>query len=156
MTFIGDGNNVAASLAIAVTSLGGRMRLATPDGYAPPADLMALAEERARATGGALEWLTDPMAAARGADILYTDVWTSMGMEAERDRRRMELADFRISRALLAAGGARLPGDALPARAPRRGDRGGAARGAGQPHRPASREPTPCHEGGPGHAPGVP
>ena len=102
VTFIGDGNNVAASLAIAVTSLGGRMRLATPDGYAPPAELMALAEERARATGGALEWLTDPQAAARGADILYTDVWTSMGMEAERDRRRMDLADYRISRALLA------------------------------------------------------
>jgi ornithine carbamoyltransferase len=42
------------------------------------------------------------MAAARGADILYTDVWTSMGKEAERDRRRMDLADYRITRALLA------------------------------------------------------
>jgi ornithine carbamoyltransferase len=102
VTFVGDGNNVATSLAIAVTSLGGRMRLATPDAYAPPADLLAVAEARARATGGALEWLTDPMTAARGADVLYTDVWTSMGMEAERDRRRIELADYRISRALLA------------------------------------------------------
>ena len=102
IAFIGDGNNVAASLTIAVTSLGGVMRLATPAEYAPPADLMAVAAERARSTGGRLELLRDPVAAARGADVLYTDVWTSMGMEAQRDRRRAELAGYSISRALLA------------------------------------------------------
>jgi ornithine carbamoyltransferase len=69
-----DGNNVAASLAIAVTSLGGIMRLATS------------------LTGGRLELLGDPMAAAHGAAILNTDVWRSMGMEAALDRRRADLA----------------------------------------------------------------
>jgi ornithine carbamoyltransferase len=101
VAFIGDGNNVAASLAIAVTSLGGTMRLATPPGYAPPDDLMVIAEQRAQLTGGRLELLRDPMAAARGATILYTDVWTSMGMEADAERRRVDLAGFTVSRTLL-------------------------------------------------------
>jgi ornithine carbamoyltransferase len=102
IAFIGDGNNVAASLAIAVTSLGGIMRVATPAGYAPPDDLMAVADDRARQTGGRLELLRDPVAAARGATILYTDVWTSMGMESERDRHLADLAGYTVSRALLA------------------------------------------------------
>jgi ornithine carbamoyltransferase len=101
VAFIGDGNNVAASLAIAVTSLGGTMRLATPPGYAPSDDLMAVADARARQTGGRLELLRDPAAAAKGASVVYTDVWTSMGMEAERERRRAELAGYTVSRALL-------------------------------------------------------
>ena len=102
VAFIGDGNNVAASLAIAVTSLGGTMRLATPAAYAPPDDLMAIAAARAAQTGGGLELLEDPVAAARGATILYTDVWTSMGMEAERDRRLADLATYTVSRDLIA------------------------------------------------------
>jgi ornithine carbamoyltransferase len=105
VTFIGDGNNVAASLAVAVTSLGGRMRLACPAGYRPPEDLLALATARALATGGALELYDEPAPAAAGADILYTDVWTSMGQEAERARRRDDLAAFRIDAALLALAG---------------------------------------------------
>jgi len=80
VAFIGDGNNVAASLAIAVTSLGGSMRLASPLGYEPPDQLIAAASERATATGGKLELERDPIAAATGASVLYTDVWTSMGM----------------------------------------------------------------------------
>jgi ornithine carbamoyltransferase len=102
VTFIGDGNNVAASLAIAVTSLGGRMRLACPPGYRPPDDLLELATARASASGGALELHHDPALAAAGADILYTDVWTSMGQEAERPRRRDDLAGFTIDGPLLA------------------------------------------------------
>ena len=158
IAFIGDGNNVAASLTIAVTSLGGVMRLATP------AELCAARrpDGRGRLSGRgrpAVDWSCsrDPWSRPRGgADVLYTDVWTSMGMEAERDRRRAELADYGISRALLAqaAPGCRVM-HCLP-RPPWRGDRGGAARGAGQPHRPSGREPPACHEGGPGHASGVP
>jgi ornithine carbamoyltransferase len=102
VTFVGDGNNVAASLAVAVTSLGGQMRLACPPGYRPPDDLLALAVARAAATGGSLELHEDPALAAASADILYTDVWTSMGQEAERPRRRDELAGFTIDAALLA------------------------------------------------------
>ena len=103
VTYVGDGNNVAASLAIAVTSLGGLMRLATPAGYAPPADLMATAQERAALTGGRLEMLEDPLAAASGASVLYTDVWTSMGQETERDRRRADLAGYTVTGAMLGA-----------------------------------------------------
>jgi ornithine carbamoyltransferase len=102
VTFVGDGNNVAASLAIAVTSLGGRMRLACPPGHRPPDDLLALAATRAAEGGGSLELHDEPGLAAASADILYTDVWTSMGQESERPRRRDELAGFTIDAALLA------------------------------------------------------
>jgi ornithine carbamoyltransferase len=105
VTYVGDGNNVAASLAIAVTSLGGRMRLACPPGYRPPDDLLALATARAAATGGAMEIFDDPARAAVSADILYTDVWTSMGQEAERPQRRADLAGFTIDAALLGRAG---------------------------------------------------
>ncbi|MGH2408375.1 MAG: ornithine carbamoyltransferase [Candidatus Limnocylindrales bacterium] len=110
VTFVGDGNNVAASLAIAVTSLGGHMRLACPPGYRPPEDLLGLAAARGAATGGGLELREDPAAAAKGADILYTDVWTSMGQEGERAQRRHDLARFSIDAAMLAraAPGARV------------------------------------------------
>jgi ornithine carbamoyltransferase len=147
VAFIGDGNNVAASLAIAVTSLGGTMRLATPSGYAPPDDLMAVADARAGQTGGRLELLRDPAAAAKGASVVYTDVWTSMGMEAERERRRAELAGYTVSRAPRRRG-SRRPCHACLLAHPGR-DRGRAARGALQPHRAASRESPACHEGRP-------
>ncbi len=101
VAFVGDRNNVAASLAVAVTSLGGHMRLATPDGYLPAEDLLALARTRAARTGGSLELVGDPRAAADGADILYTDVWTSMGQGNERERRRSDLAGFTIDTTLL-------------------------------------------------------
>jgi ornithine carbamoyltransferase len=103
IAYIGDGNNVAASLAVAVTSLGGRMRLACPAGYGIPDDLAHEAAARANATGGSLKLSADPRTAADGADVLYTDVWTSMGMEDERDQRRSDLAGYAITADLLAS-----------------------------------------------------
>jgi ornithine carbamoyltransferase len=86
VAYLGDGNNVCSSLMIASAMLGASVVVATPAGYEPD----GRAVETARGYG-AVELTTDPHAAAEGADVLYTDVWTSMGHEAERERR---LRDF--------------------------------------------------------------
>jgi ornithine carbamoyltransferase len=86
VAYFGDGNNVCASLMIATAMLGGSFVAATPPGYEPG----AAAVETARGYGN-VELTADARAAATGADVLYTDVWTSMGHEAERERR---LRDF--------------------------------------------------------------
>jgi ornithine carbamoyltransferase len=93
VTYLGDGNNVCASLMVAAAKLGMNFRAATPKGYEPsPA-----AVEIARAEPGAeIELLDDPREAVTGADVLYTDVWTSMGQEEERERRLRDLAGFGI------------------------------------------------------------
>jgi ornithine carbamoyltransferase len=94
VAYVGDGNNVLHSLAAICNRLGMSIVAATPAGYEPdPAEA-----ERA----GGLELVRDPREAARGADVLYTDVWTSMGQEAERERRLRDLAGYAIDAALLA------------------------------------------------------
>jgi len=89
IAFIGDGNNVAASLAIAAGLAGAEFVIASPPDYALKPEIVDTAREWARRTGGAFETVVRPEDAARGADVVYTDVWTSMGQESER-RRRME------------------------------------------------------------------
>jgi ornithine carbamoyltransferase len=89
IAFIGDGNNVSASLALASGLAGAEFIIASPPGYALTSDIVSTAREWARRTGGAIETVVKPEDAARGADVVYTDVWTSMGQEAER-RHRME------------------------------------------------------------------
>jgi ornithine carbamoyltransferase len=103
IAFIGDGNNVLCSLALVATAFGAEVRLAHPPGYAPDPSLETVIRERAAAGGGRLTLGNDPHAAAAGADVLYTDAWTSMGLEAEADVRRDAFRAFRIDRALLAA-----------------------------------------------------
>ena len=78
--------------------------------------------ELAAASGGRLIFGDDPLEAVRGADVVYTDAWTSMGQEAETEERRDAFAGYQVDDALLDAAGPRRRGDALPARAPRRGD----------------------------------
>jgi ornithine carbamoyltransferase len=102
VTYLGDGNNVCASLMVACAKLGMDFRTATPKGYEPP----EAAVEIARKAGGNVELFDDPRAAAEGADVLYTDVWTSMGQDDERDRRLRDLAGFGIDAELV-----RLAGD---------------------------------------------
>jgi ornithine carbamoyltransferase len=102
VTYLGDGNNVCASLMVACAKLGMDFRAATPKGYEPP----EAAVEIARKAGGNVELFDDPRAAAEGADVLYTDVWTSMGQDDERDRRLRDLAGFGIDAELV-----RLAGD---------------------------------------------
>jgi ornithine carbamoyltransferase len=98
VAYLGDGNNVCASLMVACTRLGMSFVAATPAGYGPPAEVVALARE-----DGEVELTSDPRAAVEGADVLYTDVWTSMGQEDERTRRLEDLAGYGIDEQLLSA-----------------------------------------------------
>jgi len=102
LAYVGDGNNVAHSLMQAAAKAGMRVRLATPEGYEPDVAIVAAAEREARATGGGVAVLRDPREAAAGADVLYTDVWTSMGQEAEAEQRGRIFADYRLDSRLLA------------------------------------------------------
>jgi ornithine carbamoyltransferase len=103
LTYVGDGNNVAHSLLLAAASVGLGIRVAHPDGYAPDPAVVAAARERAAARGSEVTVTDDPLVAARGADVLYTDVWTSMGQEEESARRLRDFAGFQVDGRLLAA-----------------------------------------------------
>jgi ornithine carbamoyltransferase len=96
VAYLGDGNNVCASLMVAAAKLGLNFRAATPKGYEPSAEAVEIAREAAAESGATIELLADPREAAAGADVLYTDVWTSMGQEEERERRLRDLAGFGI------------------------------------------------------------
>ena len=101
IAYVGDGNNVLHSLMLAAALCGARMRAATPAGYEPLPRFRELAERRARETGGSLELSADPAAAVRAADVVYTDVWTSMGQEQEYERRRRAFAGYQVNAKLL-------------------------------------------------------
>jgi len=87
VAFIGDGNNVATSLAFGCALTGAHFVVASPEGYDLSADVVAQATEMGQVTGSTLTRLRDPMEAARDADVIYTDVWTSMGQEEETEKR---------------------------------------------------------------------
>ncbi len=101
VAYLGDGNNVCASLMVACAKLGAHFVAATPEGYEPSTEAVAAARE----AGGAPQLTHDPREAADGADVLYTDVWTSMGQEEERERRLRDLAGFGIDESLLRLAG---------------------------------------------------
>ena len=105
LTFVGDGNNVYHSLALLGSAAGMEVRLAHPSGYGPNPRIVALAEERAKATGARLVFGQDPTDLVRGANVVYTDAWTSMGQEAEAEERRDAFALYRVDDALMAAAG---------------------------------------------------
>jgi ornithine carbamoyltransferase len=102
VAYLGDGNNVCHSLMVACAKLGLEFTAATPSGYEPDGDVVGWAQAAAAESGGSLDVGHDPRAAAEGADVLYTDVWTSMGQEEERERRLRDLADYRIDDRVLA------------------------------------------------------
>jgi len=102
LVYLGDGNNVAASLLLACASVGMHIRVVTPPGYAPDPAIVARAQTLAAAHGSEVEVRTEPAGAAAGADAVYTDVWASMGQEAEADARRPVFAPYRVTAALLA------------------------------------------------------
>ena len=95
--WIGDGNNVCHSFLLMGALLGCRLTAACPAGYGPSPEVLALV----RRLGGRVEVTPDPRAAATGADVLYTDVWTSMGQEAEQARRREVFRAYQLSDALV-------------------------------------------------------
>jgi ornithine carbamoyltransferase len=109
VAFVGDGNNVAHSLMFAGAQLGTKMRVATPPGYEPNASAVDWVLERARKTGGAFTLTQDPAAAVAGADVVYTDVWTSMGQEAEAEERCKTFRPYQVNSSLFA----RADGDAI-------------------------------------------
>ena len=99
IAYVGDGNNVCASLLVACSALGAEVVCATPRGYEPGPGALAAA----CAFGGDVSLTNDPYAAAAGAQVLYTDVWTSMGEEAEHEQRLADFAGYGIDAELLAA-----------------------------------------------------
>lgn len=99
--FVGDGNNVATSLALGAASVGVEFRIATPPGYELSEGVTLAAQELAKHTGGSLHLLMDPKEAVRGADVVYTDVWTSMGQESEMEVRREAFDGYQVNQALL-------------------------------------------------------
>jgi ornithine carbamoyltransferase len=105
LTYVGDGNNVAASLAHAGSMLGLHMRIASPKGFELPAHVVAACRRVAR-HGATLTLLDDPFAAVAHADAVYTDVWASMGQEAEADSRAKVFEPFQVNTELMAAAAA--------------------------------------------------
>jgi len=101
VVYLGDGNNVCASLIVACAKLGMDFVAATPASYRPAEEAVGVARE----AGGSVELTDDPRAAADGADVLYTDVWTSMGQDAEREQRLRDLADYGIDAELVGRAG---------------------------------------------------
>ncbi len=100
LAYVGDGNNVATSLAHTAAMLGTPFRIASPRGYELPSRVLAECRGVAR-PGSDIRLFTDPAEAVRGADAVYTDVWTSMGQEAESERRRQAFAPYQVNGKLL-------------------------------------------------------
>jgi ornithine carbamoyltransferase len=102
LAYVGDGNNVAHSLMLAAASTGSKLSIATPEGYAPHPQITAAALSIAATTGAQLEITCDPWAAVKGADAVYTDVWTSMGQEGEAKERQKLFAAYQVNDELFA------------------------------------------------------
>ena len=101
LTYVGDGNNVAHSLLLAGAKTGMTVRIAAPAGFEPIPQVVQRASEIAEETGGAIETLTDAQTAVKGAHVLYTDVWASMGQEEEADARALVFGPYQVNQALL-------------------------------------------------------
>jgi len=102
LAWVGDGNNVLHSLLLGAAAVGLNLSVATPSGYRPQPEYVRAAEVLGRRTKAALLFTTDPKEAVRGADAIYTDVWVSMGEEAETAAREEAFRGFQVNDALLA------------------------------------------------------
>jgi ornithine carbamoyltransferase len=105
IAYVGDGNNVTHSLLLGGIMAGMHVRVATPPGYEPIPQVVGRAEEIARDTGGSVRLTNDPLEAVEGADVIYTDVWASMGQEAEHAERVLVFAPFQVNAKLVARAG---------------------------------------------------
>jgi ornithine carbamoyltransferase len=101
MAYIGDGNNVLHSLLYAVAATGMNIKIAVPKGYEPDKDIMHQAGCIAKENGSTVEIFHDKDSAVSEADILYTDVWVSMGQEADKEKRFADFKDFQVNKQLL-------------------------------------------------------
>jgi ornithine carbamoyltransferase len=103
LAYVGDGNNVAHSLMLTAATLGSRVRIATPKGYEPDADIVFCARAIADQTGASIEVMNDARAAVSGADAIYTDAWASMGWEHEAAQRAKVFLRYQVNEKLVAA-----------------------------------------------------
>ena len=105
VAYLGDGNNVCHSLMRIAARTGMRFVAACPEGYEPDPRIVVSCREDAAVSGASLDVVTDPLEGVRDAQVLYTDVWTSMGQEVEHERRLRDLAPFRLDAEKLALAG---------------------------------------------------
>jgi ornithine carbamoyltransferase len=101
LAFIGDGNNVANSLLLSASLVGMNFRLACPPGYEIKKEVLSKGRKFAVMSGSRIQLTNDPHKAAKGADVVYTDVWVSMGQEAEAKKRRRAFSDYQVDSKLL-------------------------------------------------------
>jgi ornithine carbamoyltransferase len=101
VAFVGDGNNVAHSLILAAASVGAHVVVGSPEAHKPAGSVLKAAQKIAKATGAQVEWTSDPVAAVAGANAVYTDVWASMGQEAEAEQRRLEFLPYQVNAKLM-------------------------------------------------------
>jgi ornithine carbamoyltransferase len=101
VAYVGDGNNVAVSLMHVCAKLGANFTIANPDGYAIPAKPIEIARQISRETGAGLQFLTDPEEAVLGAQVIYTDTWTSMGQEEEQAKREKLFPPYQVNSKLV-------------------------------------------------------
>ena len=99
--FIGDGNNVAHSLLFGGAKVGMDIIIACPPGFEPSAEILTLARQDAQQTGAKLSVMTDPQEAVRDADIIYTDVWASMGQEDEAEEKEAQFLRYQVNQQLM-------------------------------------------------------
>jgi ornithine carbamoyltransferase len=103
VAFVGDGNNVAASLAQACAHVGANFAIGTPPGYEIPEEIMDRVGDLAAQNGATVEGFNNPRSAIEGADVIYTDTWVSMGQEADTQRRVQVMRPFQVNADLLKA-----------------------------------------------------
>ncbi|GAG56536.1 unnamed protein product [marine sediment metagenome] len=103
LAFVGDGNNVTHSLMLAASLMGVNFRIASPTGYTVQDRLLHLARDYAATSGAEIFCTEEPHLAVSGADVVYTDVWASMGQEAEADQRRQIFTNYQVNNELLSS-----------------------------------------------------
>ena len=101
IAYVGDGNNMAASLSLGAMLVGANLVMGTPESYLLPAEMVKKIEKLAAESGSTFSVETQPSNAVTGADVVYTDVWTSMGQEAESERRRRDFAGYQVDAELI-------------------------------------------------------
>ena len=101
IAYVGDGNNMAASLSLGAMLVGANLTMAAPEGYLLPPETVSTIKELGAKSGGVFNINPDPAQAVSGADVIYTDVWTSMGQEAESERRLRDFAGYQVNIELL-------------------------------------------------------
>jgi len=102
LAYVGDGNNVCHSLLFGCAKVGMHISVASPDGYQPNEEIIRLAKQDATLTGSKMEILTDPVEAVKGADVVVTDVWASMGQEVEQAKRVHVFSPYQVNEKLVA------------------------------------------------------